>query len=588
MHPRATPATLPLLLLLGLAGCGLLDRLPTGPAANAPTAPPPLPSAADLAAACPQLASAAVAAALPVARTTITSAVAVAAAAKTPAHCQIDGEINRRTGIDGMPYAIRFRLRLPTASWNGRFFMGGGGGTNGNLVDPVARLAEGYATIGTDGGHDNAVNHVATAGGAASFGVDPQARIDFAYNAYDQVTQVGKALVHRFYRRAPAHSYFVGCSEGGREALLMAQRFPHHYDGLVAGAPVLHLPLGPLSGIYTTQLFAGLATRSGLQHANGTPAIGKTYSDADLLLMRQAVLGACDRLDGLEDGIVDNLAACTKPLVNTRLADLRCSGAKTEACLTADQIATMQKAFEGSFDSKGQRLYPDWQWDGGIGGRNGSTYNPSWRAWWLGAHASPTNNAIKLNFATALAVAYTTPPLLPISTADSLAYSMGYNFDTEPAKLYAVSGPYTQSAAQLYFTDSPDLGDFRGRGGKLMVYHGASDSSISINDTLRWYEAMSTHMGRTAGGPAQQFARFFAVPGMAHCSGGPATDRFDMLPQLVDWVEKGQAPDAVLATASNPGYFGVAARTRPLCPHPLQARYSGSGDINDAANFSCR
>ncbi len=579
MTPRATPPATLLLLLLGLASCSTNTSNPSPAAVMSP-----MPTATELAAACPPFASAAMAAALPVAKTTLKPAALVVATASVPEHCQVDGEINRRTGIDGMPYAIRFRLRLPTTTWNGRLFMGGGGGTNGNLVDPIARVAQGYATLGTDGGHDNAVNTVATAGGAASFGVDPQARIDFAYNAYDQVTQVGKALLARFYQRPAARAYFVGCSEGGREALLMAQRFPGHYDGVVAGAPVLHLPLGPMSGLYTTQLFAGLAARSGLQHANGTPAISKTYSDPDLLLMRNAVLGACDQLDGLADGIVDNLVACTKPLVNAKLAEVRCAGAKTDACLTPDQIATMQKAFEGTFDSKGKRLYSDWQWDGGIGGLNGSIYNPSWRSWWIGGHASPTNNAIKLNFATALAVAYTTPPLLPISTADSLVYSLGYNFDTEPAKLYTTSGPYTQSAAQMYFTTAVDLGAFKNRGGKMMVYHGASDSAISINDTRRWYEAMNTHMASRA----QDFARYFPVPGMAHCSGGPATDRFDMLPQLVEWVEHGKAPDAVVASATNPGYFGVAARTRPLCPHPKHARYNGSGDVNVAANFSCR
>ncbi len=559
-------------LPLALASCSTPDQTPTAPHAT------------ELASACPGLANRSLAAALPVAKTTITAATLVAATATVPEHCQVDGEINRRTGMDGMPYATRLRLRLPTATWNGRLFMGGGGGTNGNLVDPISRVAEGYATLGTDGGHDNTVNNVPNAGGAASFGVDPQARVDFAYNAYDQVTQVGKALLKHFYRRPAAHAYFVGCSEGGREALLMAQRFPHHYNGVVAGAPVLHLPLGPLSGLYTTQVFAGLASRSGLSHANGTPAISKTYSDPDLLLMRNAVLAACDRLDGLADGIVDNLPACTKPLVNAQLAQVQCTGAKTDACLSADQIASMQKAYEGTFDSKGKRLYSDWQWDGGIGGQNGSTFNPSWRSWWIGSYASPTNNAIKLNFATALAVAYTTPPLLPISTADSLRYSLGYNFDTEPAKLYTTSGPYAESAAQLYFTTAVDLGAFKNRGGKMMVYHGASDSAISILDTQRWFEAMSSHMGPQV----QNFARYFPVPGMAHCSGGPATDRFDMLPQLVQWVENGKAPESVVATASNPGYFGVAARTRPLCPFPKQAQYNGSGDINVAANFSCR
>ena len=230
----------------------------------------PLPTAAELAATCPQLSAASVASALPVANTTIASATWVAATATTPEHCQIDGEVNRRTGIDGKSYAIRFRMRMP-AHWNSRFFMGGGGGTNGNLVDPVARVAEGYATIGTDGGHDNGVHNVPTAGGTAAFGLDPQARIDFAYNAYDRVTRIGKALVQRFYTKAASHAYFVGCSEGGREGLLMTQRFPQHYDGVVSGDPVLHLPLGPLSGIFTTQLFAGLATRSGLSWPTASP-----------------------------------------------------------------------------------------------------------------------------------------------------------------------------------------------------------------------------------------------------------------------------------------------------------------------------
>lgn len=536
---------------------------------------------AQLAAACPQLTSSG---ALPVAGTVLSTATLVPASSSAPRHCQVDGEINRRTGLDGKSYAIRFRLRMPVAGWNGRFFMSGGGGTNGTLVDPIARMAEGYAAIGTDSGHDNTTNNDPNAGGTAAFGADPQARIDFGYNAYDQVTQVGKALVGRFYRQPPHHAYFMGCSEGGREGLLMSQRFPEHYDGIVAGDPVLHLPLGPLSGVYTTQLFAALAQRANLKLANGDPALNKTYSDTDLLLMRGAVLKACDALDGLADGIVDNQPACTPARVAPALAEVQCSGAKTDSCLSADQIATMQKAYLGAFNSRGQQLYSDWQWDAGMGGKNGSSYNPSWRSWWLGSYASETNNATKLNFATALAVAYTTPPRLPSPVSQSLAYALGYDFDTEPAKLYTTSPPFNQSAAQLYFTDATDLSRLRGRGAKLMVYHGASDSSVSVNDTLRWYQAMSGAMG----GDARDFARFFVVPGMNHCSGGPATDSFDMLPQLVDWVERGTAPASVTARASNPGYFNVAARTRPLCPYPQQARYTGRGDINDAANFRCQ
>ena len=556
----------------------------TGAGERVATDQAPLPTPQELSTACPALASPAVAAALPAARTGITSATYNAASTTVPEHCQIDGEINRRSGIDGQSYAIRFRLRMPTANWNRRFFMGGGGGTNGTLVDPTARLAAGYATIGTDGGHDNTTNNVASAGGAASFGVDPQARRDFAYNAYDQVTQVGKALVKLFYRQVPQRSYFVGCSEGGREAMLMSQRFPEHYDGVVAGDPVLHIPLGPLAGLYTTQLFAGLAQRRGLKLANGDPALGKTYSDTDLMLVRKAVLDACDAADGLADGMVDNQPACTTAVVSAKLAEVQCSGAKTDACLGADQIDTLKKAYAGAVNSKGTQLYSDWQWDAGIGGQNGSTYNPSWRSWWLGSYASFTNNATKLTFATAEAVIYTTPPLLPISVVDSLAYSLNYNFDTEPIKLFLTTPTYPQSTASMTFTDALDLSRFERRGGKMMLYQGASDSSVSIKDTLRWYDAMQAHRGPKT----QDFARMYVVPGMGHCSGGPATDSFDMLPQLVEWVEKGVAPDSVPAKASNPGYFGVASRTRPLCPYPRQTRYNGSGDINDAANFSCK
>jgi len=578
MTPASRPSItrlLPPFVLCALASaCGGSDTTPETP----------LPTAADLAASCPGMSDSAVATALPVARTTIASATLVAATATAPEHCQIDGEINRRTGTDGQSYAIRFRLRMPTSTWNGRFYMGGGGGTNGTLVDPTSRLAQGYATIGTDGGHDNATNTVPTAGGTAAFGADYQARVDFAYNAYDQVTQVGKALVDWFYKQAPKYSYFVGCSEGGREAMLMTQRFPSHYDGVVAGAPVLHIPLGPLAGLYTTKLFAGLAQRSGLAFPNGDPAIVKTYSDTDLLLFRNAVLGACDSLDGLADGIVDNQPACTPAVVSAKLAEVQCTGSKGDSCLSADQIDTMKQAYAGAVNSQGTQLYSDWQWDGGIGGLNGTTYNPSWRSWWLGSYASTTNNAIKLNFATAEAVIYTTPPLVPISTADSLTYSLNYNFDTEPIKLFTTTAAYPQSTASMTFTDALDLARFKSRGGKMMMYQGSSDSSVSIKDTLRWYDAMNLQMGSNA----QDFARMYVVPGMAHCSGGPGTDSFDMLPQLVEWVEKGVAPDSVVATASNPGYFGVSSRTRPLCPYPKQTRYKGSGDINDAANFTCQ
>ncbi len=549
-----------------------------------PTATPAVTSLAT-ATACTQLA----APQLPGARTTLTATQAVAATDKVPAHCVVDGEINARTGIDGKRYAIRFRLRLPQAGgWNQRFYMRGGGGTNGVLVDPQDRLEAGYAVIGTDGGHDNQLHNDPNAGGTSAFGVDPQARVDFAYNAYDQVTQVGKALLAQFYGRAAGHAYFEGCSEGGREALLMSQRFPEHYDGIIAGDPVLHIPLGPMAGLHTTQLFAGLAERAGHRLPNGEPALGKTYSDPELLLVRNAVLGACDALDGLADGIVDNQPACTAERVAPALQALQCTGAKNDSCLSAEQLGTLRKAFLGPLTSKGVQLYADWQWDGGIGGKDGDKYNQAWRSWWIGSADGKANDAIKLRFATAEAVIYSTPPQVPIRADDALKYAMGYDFDRDPITLFVTARPYTQSTAAMTFADAVDLRRFQARRGRLMVYHGASDSSVSVKDTLRWYDAMDRHMGTVSATATRDFARMFVVPGMGHCRGGPATDSFDMLPQLVQWVEQGQAPDAVPAKASAPGYFNVAARSRPLCPWPQQARYLGSGDINDARNFACR
>lgn len=497
--------------------------------------------------------------------------------------------INARKGVNDQKYAINFRLRLPQ-SWNERFFMGGGGGTNGTLIDPMARLAQGYATIGTDSGHDNTINNDPGAGGTATFGTDPQARIDFAYNAYDVVTRTGKTLTQLYFGKQPKFSYFEGCSEGGREAMLMSQRFPTYFDGIIAGDPVLHIPLGPMAGIHTTQLFAGLATRQGQFLANGQPAISKAYSDTDLMLVRSAILNACDGLDGLVDGIVDNMPACTKPLVHTQLAAIQCSAAKTAHCLTADQIGTLEKAYEGVVDSKDKQLYSDWPWDPGISGQSAAnTYNPSWRSWWLGSANATTNSSIKLSFVSAVSVIYNASPVLPFTSADTFPFSMAYNFDSDVARIYNTSAPgaspaFTQSAASMLFTDSTDLTAFHQRGAKLMLYQGGADSSVSINDTLRWYTAMNVKMG----GNAQDFARMYVVPGMNHCRGGPATDRFDMLPQLVNWVEGNVAPDQVVATATTPAYFNVDSRSRPLCPYPKQARYKGDGDINMAANFNCQ
>jgi pimeloyl-ACP methyl ester carboxylesterase len=510
----------------------------------------------------------------------ITSAVLNAATQGLPEHCLVNGKINERLGVGGQTYAIKFRVRMPTA-WNERFYMGGGGGSNGTVVDPTSVLPLGFVTIGTDSGHDNATNNDPNVGGTNIFSIDPQARIDFSYNSYDQTVRVGKQLVDIYYGRKPKFSYFVGCSEGGAEAMLMAQTFPRHFDGIVAGDPGILRPFSSANGAYATQVFAKIATSF---DSVGNPLINKTYTDQDLLLIRNAVLAACDKLDGLEDGIVDNMPACTSQLVNTELAAVTCTGAKAANCLAANQVEALQTVMAGMKDSQGTQLYSDWPWDPGIGGQSGSTFNQDWRSWVLGSFNATTNNAQRVTRSCASsALRYTAHPVLPFVTdRDCVPFQLSFDFDTLLERVNETSGIYTVSAADLGSIDSTDLSAFKAHGGKLIVYHGGADGAFSVNTTINWYNDVKAENRK-----AEDFVRLFVVPGMNHCSGGPSTDDFDMFPEVVNWVEKGVAPDSVVATASNPGYFGVESRSRPLCAYPKQARYKGSGDINDAANFHC-
>lgn len=497
------------------------------------------------------------------------------------AHCVISGEIDRRVGIDGQQYAIGFRFRLPVDDWNGRLYMEGGGGTNGKIKDPLALLAEGFATIGTDGGHDNTRNYDESAGGIFAFGRDPQARRDFAYNAYDLVVKLGKYAIQGFYGSPPQYSYFEGCSEGGREALLMAQKFPQHFDGIVSGAPAIRLPLGPVAGLYTNRLFSELAVRSGLLLPDGSPAIGMTYSDSDLMLVRESILEACDALDGLEDGIVDDLASCDTPRVAAQLSTIKCSVGKNNSCLTEDQLITLKKAFAGPKDSEGSPVYSSWPWDAGVSGLNGESHLQDWRKSWLGSASKIANDGAKLKYAGAVAAIYTTPPN-PISTDSTLSYSLNYDLDGVIESMHATTDLFPESVSDLYITDQTNLRLFVRGGGKLMMFHGASDSVISMNETVDWYTSMVSDTSAPV-----EFSQLYLVPGMGHCRGGPGMDRFKMLQPLMQWVEKGVEPSHIVAETSTPGFFGVETRSRKLCPFPEQSRYRGHGDINHEASFEC-
>jgi feruloyl esterase len=535
---------------------------------------------------------------LPNPSTALTSAVmnsARAAQGNAPAlpeHCEVLGKINERTGANGQPYAIKFHLRLPTA-WNGKFFFEGGGGSNGNLGNALGNLQGqqrtnaltlGYAVVSQDSGHDNQINNDPNRNGTVTFGFDPQARLDFGYNSYDQVTQAANALIKRYYGRAPERSYYVGCSEGGREAMMMSQRFPSYFDGILACAPGFNLPKAALLGhAEDAQALAEVAKTSGVYDRFGQPFLNKTFTDEDLDLAAQAILSACDALDGLNDGIIDNFLGCTTGVVAPKLSALACKGPKRATCLSPAQITALQKVFAGARNSKGETLYADWAWDRGIGGKLGEAFNQGWRIWKMGAYDSATNSAIIAGLgAAAVSAGFTTPPV-PVATSGGapLAHLLGIDLDRDSAKLSAKSGEFTQSALEFMMASSTDLAPFKSRGGKLIIVHGVSDPVFSIKDTINWW----AEVNRVNNGRADEFVRLFAVPGMNHCAGGPATDQFDAFTALVNWVEKAGAPDRIVATAGNASPW--PGRTRPLCVYPKQARYKGSGSIEDAANFIC-
>ena len=542
-------------------------------------------------------AAASVAAHNPVRGTTlrVSKAQSQAATSTVRANCLVEGAMNERvSAVDGRPYAIKFRMRLPVLKeWNGKFYMEGGGGANGVLTEAFGMapgtstnaFERGYAVIATDSGHDNAVNSDPNAGGASAFGRDPQARIDFGYNAYDVVAQVGKAIVATLYARKPEHSYFMGCSEGGREAMVVSQRFPAHFDGVSAGAPAMGLPYMASYAPYLGKTLAPAAAAAGHRDAQGRALITKLYTDADLQLVSSAILDACDGLDGLRDGMSNNLAACGDAVVVPKLTALTCQGGKTATCLTASQVSALRTIYAGPKTSTGVQLYPSQVWDPGIGGMNGAAFNQGFRRWWFGTYDSPTNDAIKLTLSGPQhAMVWQTPPVLNMTIPQYFDYTSTYNMDDTEANVNRKTSVYTQSAAEYGLARSSDLSKFRQNGGKLLVWIGNADAAVGVNETIGWYKQVDQRQG----GKAADFARLFTVPGMNHCSGGPATDKFDMLTALENWVERGVAPDSIPATATAPGYFGVAARSRPLCPYPKYAHYKGAGDINFAENFACK
>jgi hypothetical protein len=452
-----------------------------------------------------------------------------------PPHCRVNGTMDRRTGPDGKTYGIRFAIALPDA-WSGQYLQQGGGGLNGTVAEPIGAqaagdrpaLTRGFAVATSDTGHQSS-------GGAfdGSFMQDQQAVLDFEFIAIGRVAVLAKQVIETYYGRPPSHSYYVGCSTGGREAMLMTQRYPLYFEGVVAGAPAMRTGKSNLATKTVAVALNAIAPRD----SNGRS--GQALSESDKKAVIGKLLEVCDGLDGAKDGMVFDVSGCS-----FRPRDLQCSGAKAEGCLSTEQVAAIEKGFAGPKTSRGVQVYPGFFYDTGIAAQGGGIpglLNPG---------PSPVGSPV-------------TATTQDVDTEASVA-------DNNPMARIGDSHNWV------------NLNSFSSNGGKLIFYHGVSDPWFSAKDTIDYYQRMTTANGGAS--KVREWSRLFLSPGMGHCGGGSAAlDTFDMLSASVNWVEQGQAPESVKATGR-----AFPGRSRPLCAYPSHAQYNGTGSMEDAANFSCR
>lgn len=517
--------------------------------------------------------------------TRIESVVAVAAGGlklgdrSVPEHCLVKGRMAERKGTDGRDYAIAFEMRLPLA-WNGRFYYQGNGGLDGAVLPAQGALGggpltgalfQGFAVISSDAGHTGAQTPF--------FGMEPQARLDYGYQAVEKLTPMAKKLITQAYGVPPGRSYIGGCSNGGRHAMVAASRLGDAYDGYLVGAPGYRLPLAATAQIWGVQQWMTLATPGAtIKHPMNPnaalPDLGSAFTAQERQTVAQAIAEKCDALDGLRDGIVHATQAC-QATFNIHSAVGTCSGERNGSCLSAAQKTLVASVFAGAKRADGKSIYASFPYDPGVAGSN-------WATWKF-------VNSLALD-PLAAGVVFAVPP----GPLDPLKDDIQARLD----KLSAVNETYRESGLQFMMPvgqDNPvNMAALRARGAKMVLYHGVSDPIFSAEDTRQWMERL-----RHAGVNTQQdFARYFPIPGMNHCSGGPATDQVDLLTPLVRWVEQGVPPQAVVATARGPGNPGgvnpelpagwSSARTRPLCAYPAVATYNGTGSPEDASSFVCR
>ncbi|MDT8398863.1 MAG: tannase/feruloyl esterase family alpha/beta hydrolase [Pseudomonadales bacterium] len=469
-----------------------------------------------------------------------------------PEHCEVQA-ITRPTSDS----EIRMEIWLPVTGWNGKFLQIGNGGWAGsiNRTGLIGPLQRGYAVAGTDNGHRS---DGFTPGAAWAVG-HPEKLIDFGYRAVHETSVQAKAVVNAYFGRKERLSYFHGCSDGGREALMEAQRYPEDFNGIIAGAPANNW----------TRLFTAFVWNEQALAENPLPV-------QKLSAIQNAVLASCDALDGVEDGLIEDPRAC-----DFSPAEMACEAGDATDCLTQEQVTTLHKIYSGPSNPRtGEHIFP--------GHPVGTEATPGGWVPWIISPAPPAPS-IQAGFGNSYyGQAVFEQAEWDFNTLD---------FDEDLAFANAKTGSILDST-------NPDLRSFRANGGKLIQYHGWGDAAITALSSIDYYASVRTFLNRFPDPRSEtmdieEFYRLFLVPGMGHCSGGIGPNNFgngplatsidaghDLLSSLEAWVEQDVAPARLIGTGTavnNP----ETPLTRPLCPYPQQAKYLGSGDQNSAENFTC-
>ena len=431
---------------------------------------------------------------------------------------------------------------MDAAALNYKLVAAGNGGLAGSIsyAQMVKPLRDGYATSSTDTGHQAG----STTDGDWAVG-NYERVVNFADRGTHLMAQADKLILNAFYDGQPTRSYFNGCSQGGHEAMIEAQRYPADFDGIIAGDPANNWTHHYIGG----HLWMALAMD------------GDGYMPADKVrILADAVNEQCDALDGIKDGVLNDPRRC-----KFNPETLRCKGADTSKCLIGPQVAAVQKIWSGLRTADGQVVYPGLVPGGEAGG---------WANYLTGKGPGSGRHTLLTN------------PFFRFFVFDNPTWDFR-TFRFEATDGFDSDIEYTNSKlAALFNAVNPDLSQFKARGGKLIHYHGWSDPDITPLNSINYYESVVRAQGDDAHGlrRTQEFYRLFMVPGMWHCAGGPGATSFDMLDKLDTWVEKGIAPDQVIASRIT---NGVTERTRPLCPYPQEAQWKGTGSADDAANFAC-